>query len=237
MHTLLITLYLEFVIIAIMRFVELFLEFIFGLMGLNDIHEDKLDSKSKRTVQANLLSSITAGLIAYISISQQGLIINTNGGVTCDIIRSHEKFWLTPIIMMAHFVYDACFHKITIEFLFHHTVGFIALLLVVTSDSNYGIYFANATLIVELSTIILNLIFVTSDLTKTIMTVLFAIVFTLVRPVYMALLLSKMIECGLSDLSEKVSFVAFLSLYILNLYWFVFICKKVWCTIFKIKQK
>lgn len=213
---------------------ERILQKVLELMKYTDIHDHTL-AKGHYTRQVNLICTFITGTLAISSLREHGL---AQKNATCEFIRSYEldSQYLTVLMFLSYLAYDAVFHKLSIEHYIHHSLGFFSVSAIFFSGSNYGAYFISIGLLIELSTVPMNLIFVTSGKTKDILMGMFVITFFIVRPIFMFSMLSKMVECKPQTNVEWFGFGAFIALYLLNLYWFILLCRKVWRKFFGTKH-
>lgn len=213
---------------------ELFLKKVLELMEYSDIHEHVLE-KGHYTRQVNLMSTFITGALAMVSYQEHGFF---HTDVSCSAIRSYDidTQFISILVFLSYLAYDAVFHKLSFEHYIHHTLGFSTVAMMVLARSSYGVYFTSAGMLIEASTVPMNLIFVTSGITKDILMGVFALTFFIVRPVFMMIILKEMVNCGLETRIEQIGICAFLALYILNLYWFGLLCRKIYRKIYGISK-
>jgi len=202
------------------------LKYLLELYGFQDIYQSKL-KKGQYTRQAYIISATITGALTIAAVREH---IFSSAAITCEYINHYDtsKTEILCIVLLGYFIYDALFHDLRQEFLLHHVVGGIAICLITLGQNHYGIYFAGVVLVVELSTVPLNLIHITSGATQVFFKYVFALSFTLVRPVYMSLVLKKMIECPPDSIIGYIGVGFFFGLYLLNLYWFYKLCIKMY---------
>lgn len=206
---------------------------ILKFMKYTDIHDHKM-AKGQYTRQVNLMSTFITGALALTSYQEHGFFHTKS----CIAIRSYDidSQFMLILSFLSYLLYDLVFHRLSVEHYIHHFLGLVAVSSVFLQRSNFGVYFTSACMLIELSTVPMNLVFVTSGLTKDILTGIFALTFFVVRPVFMLMTMYEMFECGIETRTEFYSICAFCGLYVLNLYWFFFLCRKVHQKIFASKK-
>lgn len=199
-----------------------------------NIHEDQLP-KGHYTGQVLYLSSIITIILVYYGFDQY-IVLSSNA--SCSEIRDYDinEHFFTMLLFIAYLVHDMIFHKLPLQSIVHHIFCCVSVTAILISRSKYGMYFATASMLVELSTPALNLIYLTKGTLNTISLILFGITFTIVRPIYMLLIILKMVQCGLEFNVEIFGFIIFIALYILNLYWFVLLIRKMYRKLFNHKN-
>jgi hypothetical protein len=221
--------------ISLLHSFEKLIKFILEKLGYDDIHKKNI-KPGHYTRQVNIISTIITGILASMAIHEH---IFNYIPATCEYIRTYDvnkQFW--PIaLVVTYFAYDAIHHKLSKGHYFHHGVGFITGLSLFLLKNSFGIYFSSAMMIMEASSVPMNLSYVVAPKHKKIVQIIFALVFTLVRPFYMSILLWRMSYCPPQTMIECMAVVAYLGIYILNMYWFVLICKKFYVEIFSNSPK
>jgi hypothetical protein len=203
---------------------ERMLKCLLSKYGFQDIHESNLH-KGQYTRQACIVSLIVTGLLT-LGAMQEHIFSTTD--IPCEYIDTYDtrKTVIQCIVLLGYFIYDAMFHELKRDFLLHHVIGGIVITLITLGQNSYGIYFAGMVMVVELSSVPLNLIHITSGATQVFFKYVFALSFTLVRPVYMSFILKKMIECQPNTMIGYTGVAFFVGLYLLNLFWFYKLCLK-----------
>jgi hypothetical protein len=206
-----------------MRITETLIKYILKFLGYTDIEEKNL-SRGQYVRQYNILSMIITGILSYTS------YLKYNSYLTCDMIYNYdsEQVFFQITLLFSYFMYDIIFHKLTIEYYFHHTLGIIPVLMIVFFDVKFFPYYFLGGLITEFSSVPLALTYITSGLTKKITQIIFAITFFLVRPVFLSIILKKLLACYNDDPCYIAGLVILALLYVLNIYWFLFICRKIY---------
>ena len=142
--------------------------------------------------------------------------------ITCGLALTDAYYprYARPIsyaFSFTYFAYDSAFHNLKPDFLFHHAITSIILIVNICfpfSDENNSIF-----LKVEWSTLLLNILNYTPDRVKPVIQMLFFMTFIKFRLIDWYILFQR-------NTLWCVQLIPLLGLYSLNLYWFVLICKK-----------
>lgn len=151
-----------------------------------------------------------------------------------DINNFHVDSLMVPFgLYLAYIMYDTIFHDLDLPFYFLHLGTSIPLIYIVLDDFTYGLYIGSSLFITEYSTVFLGIIHLTSGHVKTVFSLLFSIVFLIVRPIYLINILYIINKCtNIHDL--RYVFIAIMTylLFFLNIYWFGLIVKKIYEKLF-----
>lgn len=201
------------------------LKYLLESHGFQDIYQSKLQ-KGQYTRQTYIISIVVTGALALGAVQEH--MFSSSTSVPCEYIDTYDtsRTEIQCIVLLGYFIYDALFHDLKRDFLLHHVIGGIVISLITLGQNHYGIYFAGMAMVVELSSVPLNLIHITSGATQVFFKYVFALSFTLVRPVYMSFILKKMFECPPSSTIGYTGVAFFFGLYLLNLFWFYKLCLK-----------
>lgn len=194
--------------------------------GYSDIDENKLPQGNK-TRQWNIASVlIMIELVLHV-------ILNYVPLTKCEDIMNYDinKASTALTLFLSYLAYDLIFHKLTLIFYVHHFLAFLTVLIVYLTNNTCGIYIAMVCLLTEISTIPLGIIHITSGKVKTFWMMVFSIAFFFARPVYMLYVLSIVHRCLVYEYSYMLSYLGLTLLYILNVYWFIELVKKICRTI------
>ena len=142
-------------------------------------------------------------------------------------------------LFISYILYDMIFNEIACIYYSHHFITSFPLILAIVIDHKETIYITISLFITEYSTVILNLIYLSTGKIKAFLEIIFAFIFFFVRPVYISYILIFLIKCIPNDpidiLSHIVLMIIVLILFVINIYWFICICFKIYKKIIKIK--
>jgi hypothetical protein len=129
------------------------------------------------------------------------------------------------VIIVGYFIYGATVNKLGKLQIIHHLLGSVPPTLILFSGDYISMYLADSLMTLELSTIFLNLKNIVPKSGKFLMTVIFSLVFLLVRPI--PLLSSVYRSCTVYDSQWWLRFMSLVPLTIINLYWTYLMVKKI----------
>lgn len=150
-----------------------------------------------------------------------------------DFLNSTPYFYNHLYIvsyLVSYFMYDLLFNKLNRDFIFHHIMILGSLVLYVLSEK-YTFY-VYILIMTEISSIFLTLTHLANNnIIKKIYIVLFVITFFLIRLCLVGITL--LIIFRFESYSDKVVLLPpYISIYLLNLYWFRLIVKKAYTDLF-----
>ncbi len=217
-----------FGIIFIFRIVTLWLlekkliKRILKYYAYTDIHDHAL-MRGNSTRQWNIASVIIVSELLTHCILNYVQIINCEEVMNYD----NDKGFTTITLFLSYIAYDLMFHKLTIEFYIHHILGFLTVLYVFLTNYKYGIYVTMLCILTEVSTIPLTMIYLTSGKIRITFTIIFSIIFFIARPCYLLYVLSLIHLCFVYEFTYLFSYMVVLIIYILNIFWFLKIIRKI----------
>lgn len=180
-------------------------------------------TKNTATKQWNIASIILTTMISF------GALFAVKLFNTCEDIETHNTTLTKSVLLLlvAYLSYDLFFHKLSKDFIIHHLFAIIPVTLSILSNNNFCLYFATKVVVIELSTIALGMTYLTSGKTKMFWSFLFAVLFFFVRIIYLPFVGIIAWKCCVFHILSIVNCLFLLPLYILNVYWFFLICKKI----------
>jgi hypothetical protein len=133
-------------------------------------------------------------------------------------------------ILTGYFVHDIIFNSPSPQFIFHHLLSICSSFVIIYSEYSIGAYYHEILLITEISTIFLNMyhLCVNTEKRKIVCMILFTLSFTIVRPFYIFMVLLKIFECFRYETLYVTMCVLVFSLYVLNMYWYYAIIRKIY---------
>jgi hypothetical protein len=188
-------------------------------------HTDTMNQNLKNgqsTRQWNILATIILSILVSMILGEHQIESN------CEQIISYDakKSYIPILIFTSYIMYDLIAHRLTLLNYFHHAIGLIPVLLVFLTQYQPGAYLIVTTLLIEISTIPMGLMYVVPKTYQSMFKTIFGLTFFLARPVFLTYVIMVTYGCMLDDMIYYTC-VGFLgSLYILNLYWFVGIYRK-----------
>lgn len=146
-------------------------------------------------------------------------------------------------LLVGYFLHDTIFQKPSKEYIFHHILGTIASLAVVFTQYHVSAYYYEILLILEITNIFLNMYYlsINTKIIKLVSMILFASSFTVIRVMYIPVILFRLIKChdgsfyGLNSYIYNLIIVNTLILYALNIFWYCKIINKLMEIIIKRK--
>lgn len=194
---------------------------------------DCLDVKNKKDTRAWLL--LTTPLIAYIgfnSLINYGYNLGFQNCANIASFPASEAF--VPFGLFTAYVwYDLFFNNLPFIFVFHHIIaGFVPVIMYLLND-RIGIYFTLIVMISEISTVFLNIVYLTNGWFRSFFKLVFTFTFIVFRPILYTSILFNVINCNEYFTTSFGYFVAFFSisfLWIINLYWLMIIPCKMCCS-------
>lgn len=197
-----------------------------------DFHERTLITETLENSSKNwcVTSTLVVGYLGITSLIEYGL--SDMNIKSCTQIENYDlTHSMYPLgILTGYFVYDIIFNSPSPQFLFHHILGIGSSIIIIFTGYSIGAYYYELLLITEISTVFLNMyhLCVNTKKRKLACMTLFTLSFTIVRPLYMFRVLIKIFECFRYEKLYCALCVSVLSLYALNMYWYVAIIKKIY---------
>jgi hypothetical protein len=188
-----------------------------------DINKHKL-AKNQSTRQGNILSIIITSILSILAINN--IILNP----TCHYIKSYDPHtvFIPMMLLFTYFAYDMIFGTPQRLHILHHMIGFFAIYMSFYSGYNFIAYYTFACFVTEISTVPLVMSHITKGKFKEFWMLLFAITFTIVRPLYLLSVINDSIKCFEYEYINVIIIVSLIALYSLNMYWFYLICDKMY---------
>jgi hypothetical protein len=209
-----------FVLLVLLLILETGVGYILRYVRLKNKETCDQDSQMKW----NIVSILTTTILSIYG------IVNMSIDLPCDdpMITTDRHHNIPLVLFVSYLLYDILKHNIQSDMMYHHILGIVATFITVFINYTYGIRLILAGLFTELSTIPLTATYLTNGMTKTIFMMIFVLTFFLTRNVYMPLLFFNMRKCMSSTPIFLISWIIVLLINVLNTYWFILICKKIY---------